>query len=199
VWPAAAFATSSQAGVRGRLPLLFVHAIRFDKVVGGMGTKEVASAFGTSVGKVFDIRKNRNFGYVTEAYKPTADDVAAAKAWIEQVGGQNAKGLVAQGDSALMSRIVGEYERRGLASADEAKAFAEARTATRTKPEKNHGPRTNSRGTAKSHCLLDTRLNCPLLVEPSSTSADNPGTARRPKCPNQQPRRGKRRRSRMPR
>lgn len=102
--------------VRGRLPLIFVHAIRFDDVVSKMGTKDAAAKFGTSVGKVFDIHKNRNFSYIGADFKPTADDVAAARAWAEQVGAQNAKGLQAGGDKALMLDIVAQYEARGLGS-----------------------------------------------------------------------------------
>lgn len=117
--------------VRGRLPLLFVHAIRFDKVLNVMQNKDLAAKFATSVGKVFDIKKGRNFSYVTEGFKPSAEDVAAAEAWIAQVGGANAKGLTANGDRDLMQKTLDEYKQRGLASAEEAAAFSAARTATR--------------------------------------------------------------------
>lgn len=119
--------------VRGRLPLLFVHAVRFDETLAAMSTKDVAAKFATSVGKVFDIRKNRNFGYVDANWKPTAEDIAAANGWIEQIGGTNAKGLQTQGDRTLMERIVDQYQMRGLASSDEAAAFVAARAATRTR------------------------------------------------------------------
>jgi hypothetical protein len=109
-----AAASNFLAIVRGRLPLIFVHAIRFDEVVSKMGNKDAAAKFGTSVGKVFDIRKGRNFSYVDQGFKPNADDVAQAKSWAEQVGAQNAKGLTASGDKDLMLKIVGEYEARGL-------------------------------------------------------------------------------------
>ena len=102
--------------VRGRLPLIFVHAVRFDDVVSKMGTKDAAAKFGTSVGKVFDIHKNRNFSYIGADFKPTADDVTSARAWAEQIGGQNAKGMTANGDKALMLKIVEQYEARGLGS-----------------------------------------------------------------------------------
>lgn len=102
--------------VRGRLPLIFVHAIRFDDVVSKMGTKDAAAKFGTSVGKVFDIHKNRNFSYIGADFMPTADDISAARAWAEQVGAQNVKGLQAGGDKALMLDIVAQYEARGLGS-----------------------------------------------------------------------------------
>ena len=117
--------------VRGRLPLLFVHAIRFDKTLNAMGNKDLATKFGTSVGKVFDIKKGRNFAYVTESFKPTAEDVTAAKAWIEQVGAQNAKGLTAAGDKSLIQSTLDEYVAKGLATAEEAAKQATERTAAR--------------------------------------------------------------------
>jgi hypothetical protein len=118
--------------VRGRLPLIFVHAIRFDKVLNAMSNKDLAVKFATSVGKIFDIKKGRNFGYVTEGFKPTTEDVTTAEAWIAQVGAANTKGQTAQGDKNLMQKTLDDYKGRGLASAEEAAAFAAARTATRS-------------------------------------------------------------------
>jgi hypothetical protein len=105
--------------VRGRLPLVFVHAVRFDPVIGAMGNKDTAAKFGTSVGKVFDIKKGRNFAYITAEYKPSAEDLAAAQAWIDQVGAGNAKGLTAVGDKALMTQVLEQYKSGGLASAED--------------------------------------------------------------------------------
>lgn len=119
--------------VRGRFPLLLVHAVRFDEVLGKMSNKDVAAKLATSVGKVFDIRKNRNFAYLTKSWKPTASDVTDAKAWAEQIGGTNAKGLVAAGDKDLVNKIVAQYEAGGLATAAEAEAFAAS------KPKSNFG------------------------------------------------------------
>jgi|ERR1700756_136634 len=118
--------------VRGRLPLIFVHALRFDKTLLAMSNKDAASKFATSVGKVFDIRKNRNFSYVGEAFKPTAEDVTAAQGWVDAVGAENAKGLKAVGDKTLMQNVLDTYKAAGLATAEEAAAFASARGATRT-------------------------------------------------------------------
>jgi len=119
--------------VRGRLPLLFVHAIRFDKVLHAMGNKDLAVKFGTSVGKVFDIKKGRNFSYITEGFKPSPDDIAAAEAWIAQMGAENAKGLVAVGDKSLAQTTLDEYKARGLASAEDLAKLEAARTSSRAK------------------------------------------------------------------
>lgn len=126
-------ATNFLAIVRGRFPLLLVHAVRFDEVLGKMGNKDVAAKLATSVGKVFDIRKGRNFAYLTKEWKPTASDVTDAKAWAEQIGGTNAKGLTATGDKSLVTKIVEQYEASGLATAAEAEAFAAS------KPKSNFG------------------------------------------------------------
>lgn len=117
--------------VRGRLPLIFVHAIRFDSVLNAMGNKDLASKFGTSVGKVFDIKKGRNFSYVGEDYKPTAEDLAAAQNWINQVGAENAKGLTASGDPKVMSDTLTSYKERGVASPAEIAALSAAKASTK--------------------------------------------------------------------
>lgn len=125
--------------VRGRLPLIFVHAIRFDAVLNAMSNKDLATKFATSVGKVFDIKKGRNFSYVNAEFKPSAEDVAQAESWIAQVGGQNAKGLTAAGDKDLMTKTLESYKAKGLATAEEVAAFSAARTATRKPAEKKEG------------------------------------------------------------
>lgn len=114
--------------VRGRLPLLFVHAVRFDAVMSVMGNKDLGTKLGTSVGKVFDIKKGRNFGYVNKDWKPSAEDIAAAKSWAEQVGAQNAKGLTAQGDKKMLADLIDGYEKAGLATAEQLAAQSAART-----------------------------------------------------------------------
>ena len=125
--------------VRGRLPLIFVHAIRFNPTINAMGNKDLATKFGTSVGKVFDIKKNKNFAYVTEGYKPTAEDVAQAESHISGIGSANAKGLTAAGDKQLLQSLLDEYKARGLASAEEAAALSAARGASRKPKEGSTG------------------------------------------------------------
>lgn len=104
--------------INGRLPLALVYAIRFKEV--GKPTGETAKKYGTSVGKVFDIVKGRNFGYVTEGYKPSADEVAAANAWCD--AGKTAKGKTlkeAGGDPDGIKSIVAAM---GVATAEEVAA-----------------------------------------------------------------------------
>ena len=117
--------------VRGRLPLVFVHAVRFDPVIGAMGNKDTASKFATSVGKVFDIKKGRNFGYITADYKPSAEDLAAAQAWIDQVGAENTKGMSAMGDKSLMTTVLEQYKAGGLATAEDIAKLTAQRASSR--------------------------------------------------------------------
>ena len=67
--------------LNGRMPLGFVYAIRFQEEAGAKNS-ELAKKYGTSVGKVFDIRKGSNFGYIDNNYKPSAEELAAARAHI---------------------------------------------------------------------------------------------------------------------
>jgi hypothetical protein len=59
-----------------------------------LSTSAVADKYRTTVGKVDDIRKNRNFGYITEDFKPTPADVEAAKGYLSQLTGENATNTI---------------------------------------------------------------------------------------------------------
>jgi hypothetical protein len=103
--------------INGRLPLALVHMIRFHADVTPMSTADKAKMFGTSVGKVFDIVKGRNFGYIDATYKPSAEEAAAAKAWCET--GKTAKGQSlgeAGGNPTKILEILGTM---GVATAEE--------------------------------------------------------------------------------
>ena len=75
--------------LNGRMPLPIVYAIRFQEEAGAKNS-ELAKKYGTSVGKVFDIRKGSNFGYITKDYLPSADELTTARAHITT--GTSAKG-----------------------------------------------------------------------------------------------------------
>ena len=67
--------------LNGRMPLPIVYAIRFQEDAGAKNS-DLAKKYGTSVGKVFDIRKGSNFGYIDNNYRPSAEELAAARAHI---------------------------------------------------------------------------------------------------------------------
>lgn len=111
--------------VRGRMPLACVAAVRFH-VDPAKSNNDVAKIFGTSVGKIFDIRKGRNFGYIDASYKPSDEDFKAAEAWAKQAAQHG-------GDEAAVMAAV---DKLGKASPEEAKAQADKITSARSK-----GPR----------------------------------------------------------
>ena len=112
--------------IQGRMPVAVVHLLRFgsDK---NKATKELAVAFGTTVGKVDDVKKNRNFAYVTEATRFTDEQIAEGIEWLKRHP---------KYDDANVDNLVNELESYTRASAEEAAAFEAARTAARGQPTK---------------------------------------------------------------
>lgn len=101
----------SHAIIRGRIPLAIVYLIRF--VDFEKTSKELAEKYATTVGKVDDIKKNRNFAYVTEDVRFTKDQKGEAVAYITQHEDTDA--------SALVIDQIGKLE---TATKEEAEAFA---------------------------------------------------------------------------
>ena len=69
--------------IRGRIALAIVYLIRFVEAA-ETGTKALAEKYGTTVGKVDDIRKNRNFAYVTEDVRFTQEQIQEGINFIAQ-------------------------------------------------------------------------------------------------------------------
>ena len=118
--------------IRGRMPVAVVALARFGSMKDG-ATKAVADAFGTTVGKVDDIKKNRNFAYVTAEFKPTAGQKADGIAWLERHP---------TGAQALIDELKAMPE----ATAEEAAAFEAVRSASRGQSEKTKDGETANAG-----------------------------------------------------
>ncbi len=86
------------AGIaRGRMHAALVYAIKFQS--GEAKDGEIAKKFATTPGKVNDIRKDRNFKYVTENLAFTAGEVAeAVERFTNSVNAENS--TVAEDDRA---------------------------------------------------------------------------------------------------
>lgn len=69
--------------IRGRMPMPIVWLIRFEESTASDGA--TAKKYRTTNGKVNDIRKVRNFGYITADSKFSAEDLEAAKAYASQL------------------------------------------------------------------------------------------------------------------
>jgi hypothetical protein len=107
--------------IRGRMPIAVVAQVRFGANKDG-AVKALATLYGTTVGKIDDIKKNRNFAYVTDAFKPTAAQKAEGIAWLQK--------HVAFDKGAVDALIV-ELEKAEEPTAEEAAAFSAVKTAAR--------------------------------------------------------------------
>ncbi len=63
--------------IRGRMPLLLVHAIKF--LEPELTAVQLAARYHTTAGKIADIRESKNFKYITEVFKPDVKMIEAAK------------------------------------------------------------------------------------------------------------------------
>ena len=112
--------------IQGRMPVAVVHLLRFGNSKGG-ATKELAAKFGTTVGKVDDVKKNRNFAYVVEETRFTQAQIDEGIEWLKRHPKYDESGADA---------LVVELEGYTIATDEEAKAFEAARTAARGQPTK---------------------------------------------------------------
>lgn len=110
--------------IKGRMPVAIVHLLRFGSMKGNT-TKEKAALFGTTVGKVDDVAKSRNFAYVTEDVKFTQAQLDEGVEWIKRHP---------KYDEAGADAIVNELAEYPVATEEEAAAFDAARTAARGQP-----------------------------------------------------------------
>ena len=134
--------------IRGRIALAIVFLIRFvDK---DMATKEAAEKYGTTVGKVDDIKKNRNFAYVTEDVRFTQAQIDEAVKYIEQ-----------HEDADQAAAVKAELEKLEIATDAQAAAFAavkkkaggQSRTDSEGKVHESGGG--NRQGKAKKEAKTD--------------------------------------------
>ena len=98
--------------IRGRIALAIVYLIRFVEAA-EQGTKALAEKYGTTVGKIDDIRKNRNFAYVTEDVRFTEEQIKEAVNYIS-----------AHEDSDHAVVVTDMLNALPIATAEEAEAFA---------------------------------------------------------------------------
>lgn len=118
-------AKEKQAIISGRMPVAIVALARFGNKK-DESTKDMARIFGTTVGKIDDIKKNRNFAYVTADFRPTQEMIDAGIAWLKTHPRYDADGVDA---------LVTELENTPVATAEEAAAFDAVRTASRGQSE----------------------------------------------------------------
>ena len=106
--------------INGRMPVAVVAQIRFGNNKGD-STKELA-AMCTTVGKIDDIKKNRNFAYVGADFKPTQEQIDQGLEWLKRHPKYN---------EGTVDKIIQELETTPVATAEEAAKFEADRVAAR--------------------------------------------------------------------
>jgi hypothetical protein len=110
--------------VRGRMPVSVVYMVKFGDNR-GESTATLAKLFGTTTGKIDDIKKERGFKYVTADFAPTAQQKADGIEYLKKHPGY------ANGD---VDKLINELEAYEEATDDQAKAFDAARAASHGQP-----------------------------------------------------------------
>lgn len=107
--------------INGRMPATVVYLVRHGNNK-GEATKALATLFGTTVGKIDDIKKGRNFAYVGESFRPTESMKAEAAEWLKKHPYYDAAGV---------DKVMTELDALPIATAEEAAAYEQARVAAR--------------------------------------------------------------------
>ena len=107
--------------INGRMPVAVVAQIRFGNNKGD-ATKDLAAMYGTTVGKIDDIKKNRNFAYVGADFKPTQEQIDQGLEWLKRHPKYN---------EGTVDKIIQELETTPVATAEEAAKFEADRVAAR--------------------------------------------------------------------
>lgn len=107
--------------INGRMPVAVVAQIRFGNNKGD-STKDLAAMYGTTVGKIDDIKKNRNFAYVGADFKPTQEQIDQGLEWLKRHPKYN---------EGTVDKIIQELETTPVATAEEAAKFEADRIAAR--------------------------------------------------------------------
>jgi hypothetical protein len=107
--------------INGRMPVAVVAQIRFGNNKGD-ATKELAAMYGTTVGKIDDIKKNRNFAYVGADFKPTQEQIDQGLEWLKRHP---------KWSTGEVDKVITELENTQVATAEEAAKFEADRVAAR--------------------------------------------------------------------
>ena len=107
--------------INGRMPVAVVAQIRFGNNRGD-SSKELAAMYGTTVGKIDDIKKNRNFAYVGADFKPTQEQIDQGLEWLKRHPKYN---------EGAVDKIITELENTPVATDEEAAKFEADRVAAR--------------------------------------------------------------------
>lgn len=107
--------------IRGRMPIAVVYMVRYGDQKNGE-TKALADMFGTTVGKITDIKKKSTFAYLPENFRPTQAQKDEGIAWLQKHVGYS---------EGKVDVLITELENTKVATAEEAAAFEAVRVQNR--------------------------------------------------------------------
>ena len=110
--------------VRGRMPIAVVYMVKFGDNRGD-STAVLAKLFGTTTGKIDDIKRERGFKYVTSGFAPTAQQKVDGIEYLKKHTGYAA---------GEVDKLVNELEAYNEATAEQAKAFELVRASAHGQP-----------------------------------------------------------------
>ena len=153
--------------IRGRIALAIVYLIRFVEAA-EQGTKALAEKYGTTVGKIDDIRKNRNFAYVTEDVRFTEEQIKEAVNYIS-----------AHEDSDHAVVVTDMLNALPIATAEEAEAFANVKRKAGGQPRTDADGNViaSGGGNRQGKKKKDAETEAPAEAEaeaPAEAAADEP-------------------------
>jgi hypothetical protein len=123
--------------IRGRMPIAVVAMVRFgDQKMGA--TKDLAKMFGTTVGKIDDIKKKHTFAYLPDAFRPTKEQKEEGIEWLKQHVDFKKGGV---------DVLINELEKTKVATAEDVAAYEKLRVAARgQKPTTKTGEKADAGG-----------------------------------------------------
>ena len=107
--------------IRGRMPILVVHMARFGDQA-NTETVAMAKMFGTTAGKIADIKRKSTFGYLPENFRPVASQVEEAVAYFKRH---------VDYDKGGVDKLIDEATGYKLATPEQAAEFERVRVAAR--------------------------------------------------------------------
>lgn len=144
--------------IRGRMPVMCVYLARFEFKFDT--PKDLAAKFGTTVGKIMDIRGEANFKYVTETFRPTSEQKKEGIEWLRRHPYYDAQNV---------DQIVTMIDNFPLATDAEAAAYAEISRRYRAQlPKTKTGEVADAGGGNRQKPKKTKNTDAPESPEPSA-------------------------------
>ncbi len=145
--------------VRGRMPLAVVAMARFGDTA-KKAAADSAKEMGTTIGKIDDIRKNRNFSYITKDFIPTQAQIDEGIAYFQKHPDYS---------SGACDPMINELEKMTPATAEQAAAFETLRKASHGQPSTDAKGQTIPAGGGNNRSKKKEKA--PAAPKPEGTAA----------------------------